>query len=98
MNQTHDTSPGALFDGRYRIIGRLGQGGMARVFLAEDESLHRKVAVKVLADRYSDDPHFIERFQREALCRAAKSLEHRAGLRPCADRRRVVHRAGVRRW
>ena len=74
MNQTHDTSPGALFDGRYRIIGRLGQGGMARVFLAEDESLHRNVAVKVLADRYSDDPHFIERFQREA--RSAARLNH----------------------
>ena len=69
-----DTSPGALFDGRYRIVGRLGQGGMARVFLAQDESLHRQVAVKVLADRHSDDPHFIERFQREA--RAAARLNH----------------------
>lgn len=69
-----DTSPGALFDGRYRIISRLGQGGMARVFLAQDESLHRQVAVKVLADRHSDDPHFIERFQREA--RAAARLNH----------------------
>ncbi len=69
-----DTSPGALFDGRYRIVSRLGQGGMARVFLAQDESLHRQVAVKVLADRHSDDPHFIERFQREA--RAAARLNH----------------------
>ncbi len=69
-----DTSPGALFDGRYRIISRLGQGGMARVFLAQDESLHRQVAIKVLADRHSDDPHFIERFQREA--RAAARLNH----------------------
>ena len=74
MTNGHDTSPGALFDGRYRIVGRLGQGGMARVFLADDESLHRKVAVKVLADRHSDDPHFIERFQREA--RAAARLNH----------------------
>jgi serine/threonine-protein kinase len=69
-----DTSDGALFDGRYRIIRRLGQGGMARVFLAQDESLHRQVAIKVLADRHSDDPHFIERFQREA--RAAARLNH----------------------
>ena len=74
MSQIDDTSPGALFDGRYRIISRLGQGGMARVFLAQDESLHRQVAIKVLADRHSDDPHFIERFQREA--RAAARLNH----------------------
>ncbi len=74
MNDINDTSPGSLFDGRYRIVRRLGQGGMARVFLAQDESLHRQVAVKVLADRHSDDPHFIERFQREA--RAAARLNH----------------------
>ena len=74
MTTAMDTSDGALFDGRYRIIRRLGQGGMARVFLATDESLHRQVALKVLADRHSDDPHFIERFQREA--RAAARLNH----------------------
>ncbi len=74
MNDINDTSTGSLFDGRYRIVRRLGQGGMARVFLAQDESLHRQVAVKVLADRHSDDPHFIERFQREA--RAAARLNH----------------------
>ncbi len=74
MTTPMDTSDGALFDGRYRIIRRLGQGGMARVFLAQDESLHRQVAIKVLADRHSDDPHFIERFQREA--RAAARLNH----------------------
>lgn len=74
MSDAYDTSPGSLFDGRYRIVGRLGQGGMARVFLAEDETLHRQVAIKVLSDRHSDDPHFIERFQREA--RAAARLNH----------------------
>lgn len=74
MSDRSDTSPDALFDGRYRIVRRLGQGGMARVFLAQDESLHRPVAVKVLADRHSHDPHFIERFQREA--RSAARLNH----------------------
>ncbi len=74
MTTPMDTSDGALFAGRYRIIRRLGQGGMARVYLAQDESLHREVAIKVLADRHSDDPHFIERFQREA--RAAARLNH----------------------
>jgi len=74
MSDRSDTSPDALFDGRYRILRRLGQGGMARVFLAQDESLHRPVAIKVLADRHSQDPHFIERFQREA--RSAARLNH----------------------
>ncbi len=74
MSDAHDTTPGSLFDGRYRIVGRLGQGGMARVLLAQDETLHRQVAIKVLSDRHSDDPHFIERFQREA--RAAARLNH----------------------
>ena len=73
MTTPMDTSDGALFAGRYRIIRRLGQGGMARVFLAQDESLHREVAIKVLADRHSDDPHFIERFQREARAAARRA-------------------------
>lgn len=74
MSERNDTQPGALFDGRYRIQRRLGKGGMARVYLAEDESLDRQVAIKILADRHSDDPHFVERFQREA--RAAARLNH----------------------
>jgi len=74
MSERNDISPGALFDGRYRIQRRLGKGGMARVYLAEDESLDRQVAIKILEDRHSDDPHFIERFQREA--RAAARLNH----------------------
>jgi beta-lactam-binding protein with PASTA domain/tRNA A-37 threonylcarbamoyl transferase component Bud32 len=74
MSERNDTEPGALFDGRYRIQRRLGKGGMARVYLAEDESLDRQVAIKILADRHSDDPHFVERFQREA--RAAARLNH----------------------
>ena len=50
------------------------QGGMAKVFLAEDVSLHRKVAIKVLGERYAEDAQFVERFQREA--RAAAGLNH----------------------
>ena len=47
---------------------------MAKVFLAEDVSLHRKVAIKVLGERYAEDAQFVERFQREA--RAAAGLNH----------------------
>ncbi len=63
---------GRLFDGRYRIERPIGQGGMARVYLAEDTSLHRPVAIKVLDSRHADDDQFVERFAREA--RAAAGL------------------------
>ena len=64
----------ALFDGRYRILRRIGSGGMADVYLAEDEDLGRRVAIKILNNRYSSDDSFVERFQREA--ESAASLSH----------------------
>src|SRR5271167_4248841 len=66
--------PGAIIDGRYRVLSRLGAGGMADVFLAEDEQLGRQVALKLLHRRFSEDPGFVERFRREA--QAAASLQH----------------------
>jgi beta-lactam-binding protein with PASTA domain/predicted Ser/Thr protein kinase len=66
--------PGSLVDGRYRVISRLGAGGMADVVLAEDEQLGRKVALKLLHRRFAEDPDFVERFRREA--QAAASLQH----------------------
>ena len=65
---------GELFDGRYMIESRLGSGGMADVYLATDQSLGRKVAIKILSDRYARDADFVERFRREAA--AAASLRH----------------------
>jgi serine/threonine-protein kinase len=70
---TRDQFIDALFDGRYRIQRRIGAGGMATVYLAEDEELGRRVAVKILSDRYADDAAFIERFRREAQSAAALS-------------------------
>jgi serine/threonine-protein kinase len=58
--------PGAVIDGRYRVLSRLGTGGMADVFLAEDQQLSRQVAVKLLHRRFAEDPGFVERFRREA--------------------------------
>ncbi len=52
--------------GPYEIVGILGQGGMATVYKAYQASLDRQVAIKVMADRYSSDPAFAERFRREA--------------------------------
>jgi eukaryotic-like serine/threonine-protein kinase len=69
-----DTLINTLFDGRYRIIRKLGAGGMANVYLAEDEDLGRRVAIKILNDRYANDEAFIERFRREA--KSAAGLSH----------------------
>jgi beta-lactam-binding protein with PASTA domain/tRNA A-37 threonylcarbamoyl transferase component Bud32 len=69
-----DTLINTLFDGRYRILRKLGAGGMANVYLAEDEELGRRVAIKILNDRYANDDLFIERFRREA--KSAASLSH----------------------
>jgi eukaryotic-like serine/threonine-protein kinase len=70
---TSDTLINTLFDGRYRIVRKLGSGGMANVYLAEDEDLGRRVAIKILNDRYANDDLFIERFRREAKSAAALS-------------------------
>src|SRR6202012_4020668 len=63
-----------LIDGRYRVLHRLGTGGMAEVFLAEDEQLGRKGALKLLHRRFAEEPGFVERFRREA--QAAAGLQH----------------------
>jgi len=60
--------------GRYRVEQVLGHGGMAVVYLARDEELHRPVAVKVLAEHLAGDESFRERFLREA--RLAARLSH----------------------
>ena len=69
-----DTLINTLFDGRYRILRKLGSGGMANVYLAEDEDLGRRVAIKILSERYANDESFNERFRREA--KSAASLSH----------------------
>ncbi|HXY84478.1 MAG TPA: Stk1 family PASTA domain-containing Ser/Thr kinase [Gaiellaceae bacterium] len=69
-----DTLINTLFDGRYRIIRKLGSGGMADVYLAEDQELGRRVAIKILNDRHANDDQFVERFRREA--KNAAGLSH----------------------
>jgi len=65
---------GAVVDGRYRIVRKIGSGGMADVWLADDTHLQRQVALKVLHGRFAQDKEFIERFRREA--EAAAGLQH----------------------
>jgi serine/threonine-protein kinase len=69
---TIDERRGTIFAGRYRLERKLGSGGMADVWLAEDQELGRKVAIKMLHERYANDTQFVERFRREAT--------HAAGL------------------
>jgi eukaryotic-like serine/threonine-protein kinase len=61
-------------DGRYRIVRRIGSGGMADVYCAEDSHLGRQVAIKVLHRRFAQDQEFVERFRREA--KSAAGLNH----------------------
>ncbi|MCL4804587.1 MAG: serine/threonine protein kinase [Anaerolineae bacterium] len=55
-----------VFNGRYRVIERIGSGGMSVVYRAQDLSLGRTVAVKVLHENLTDDEGFLRRFQQEA--------------------------------
>ncbi|MGH2919532.1 MAG: protein kinase domain-containing protein, partial [Solirubrobacteraceae bacterium] len=63
-----------VVDGRYQVIAHLGSGGMAEVYCATDLQLGRKVALKLLHDRFERDAEFVERFKREAS--AAAGLQH----------------------
>lgn len=65
---------GELIDGRYQLIRKVGNGGMASIYEALDTRLDRKVAVKIMHPHLAQDEQFVERFIREA--KAAASLSH----------------------
>src|SRR5438067_4194249 len=66
--------PGALLADRYELEEVVGTGGMSTVFCARDVQLDRRIAIKILHERFADDPEYLERFRREA--RAVARLSH----------------------
>jgi class 3 adenylate cyclase/tRNA A-37 threonylcarbamoyl transferase component Bud32 len=71
-------------DDRYRLIKRIGSGGMADVYLAYDEVLEREVAFKVLDRKHAENREAVERFRREA--KSAASLSHDPNIVAIHDR------------
>jgi serine/threonine-protein kinase len=67
-------SIGRVLGGRYRLVTALGTGASAHVYLADDVSLHRRVAIKVLHPALAGDASFLKRFRAEA--RAVAALNH----------------------
>jgi len=72
MNANEDLTGRVL--SHYRILKRLGSGGMGEVYLAEDTQLDRKIALKVLPPEFASDPNRMKRFVREA--KAASAIDH----------------------
>lgn len=68
MNENITT--GTILNERYRLDEKIGHGGMADVWLAEDKTLGRKVAIKIMLPQFSNDPEFARRFKREASAAA----------------------------
>jgi serine/threonine-protein kinase len=66
-------NPGAVV-AHYRIISKIGEGGMGQVHLAEDSRLHREVSLKFLSSAFTDDKERLRRFEQEA--RAVSALNH----------------------
>lgn len=71
-----DTLEGVVLDGKYKILKRLGQGGMAEVYLAHQENLDRNVAIKLMHAFLVTEQDFLLRFKREARAMAAMNHRH----------------------
>ncbi|MGB1631438.1 MAG: protein kinase domain-containing protein [Acidimicrobiales bacterium] len=71
---------GRVLGGRYRLVTPIGAGASARVYLADDITLRRRVAVKVLHPGLADDPTFLRRFQAEAQSAASLNSPYVLGV------------------
>ncbi|BAR06829.1 serine/threonine protein kinase [Scardovia inopinata] len=79
MNEITGMADNTVIDGRYRIVRRIADGGMATVYQAVDNRLNRTVALKIMHAQLAQGPHaeeYIQRFQREAQSAASVSNSH----------------------
>ena len=67
------SAAGPELPSRYAVVNMIGVGGMASIWAADDEVLRRRVAIKVLAEQFAEQPRFVARFQREARTAALLS-------------------------
>ena len=65
MPDNASTVPNSIFRNRYQLLRRVARGGMADVYLAQDMTLDRHVALKVLFPEFASNASFVERFRRE---------------------------------
>ncbi|MGA2967416.1 MAG: serine/threonine-protein kinase, partial [Terriglobales bacterium] len=75
----HSLLPGALFGGRYEIMGVLGQGGMGAVYKARDRELDRLIALKVIRPELANDPAILQRFKQELIL--SRNITHKNVVR-----------------
>ncbi len=75
-----DGDIGRVLGGRYRLVAPIGRGASARVYLADDVTLRRRVAVKVLHDGLAEDDAFLRRFRAEAQIAASLNNPHVLGV------------------
>src|SRR5271165_4569181 len=76
--------------GHYRIVSKLGEGGMGAVYRATDTKLNREVAVKVLPEAFAADPDRLARFTREAQLLAALNHPNIAAIYGVEERALVM--------
>jgi serine/threonine protein kinase/beta-lactam-binding protein with PASTA domain len=79
MDMMQETKAGSVLDGRYQVLSAIAQGGMASVFLALDQRLNRRVAVKIIHSQLAQGEHgaqFLRRFRNEVTCAAAVANPH----------------------
>jgi serine/threonine-protein kinase len=68
--------PGTVIEGKYRVLRRIGEGGMGTVFEGENTRIERRVAIKVLREHVASSPEFAQRFEREARVCARVGSPH----------------------
>ena len=73
-DQSTNSQSASLLNGRYRLLAIVAGGGMATVYKAQDTLLNRVVAIKMLREKFAQDPQFVQKFREEA--QAAANLNH----------------------